>query len=299
MKIYSSGTTNWTWSARTSDHDAHEVYVTFDTAGVYTLEISGRSKYHALDRIVLFKDEAYSVNQATDENIPATVCQIADSEKKSLTVNNGIGSGMYFSGSTVAINASIPDSMKFSSWTGDISAIQNTNSPNTYVEIGQQDINITANFEKLATYTLTVINGNGSGTYNEGQLIAVSANSPEEGFLFDRWIGDVNVLQNIFNPLPVITMTQNINLEATYKPDPDAVVANILPRSEILVFPNPVIEQINIRATETVHVRLFSPTGKLIMEKTSENEIQIPAISLPKGVYMLKINDERHRIIKQ
>ena len=53
FKVYLSGSTNWTWSTRTSDNDAHNIYVEFDTAGVYTMEISGRSQFHLIDRISL------------------------------------------------------------------------------------------------------------------------------------------------------------------------------------------------------------------------------------------------------
>lgn len=74
MKVYCSGTTAWTWSARTSDHDAHEIYATFDDAGVYTIQISGRSNHHAIDRFVLFKDSEYSVEEATDLANEETTC---------------------------------------------------------------------------------------------------------------------------------------------------------------------------------------------------------------------------------
>ncbi len=74
MKVYCSGTTSWTWSARTSDSDAHEIYATFNSAGVYTVQISGRSDHHAIDRFVLFKDSEYTVSQATDLTNDETVC---------------------------------------------------------------------------------------------------------------------------------------------------------------------------------------------------------------------------------
>lgn len=74
MKVYCSGTTNWTWSSRTSDSDPHEIYATFNKPGVYTMQISGRSRYHAIDRIVLFKDSKYSVSQATSASLDETFC---------------------------------------------------------------------------------------------------------------------------------------------------------------------------------------------------------------------------------
>lgn len=53
FKIYLSGSTNWTWSTRTSDNDAHDIFVVFNTPGIYSMEISGRSQYHLIDRITL------------------------------------------------------------------------------------------------------------------------------------------------------------------------------------------------------------------------------------------------------
>ncbi len=73
LKVYSGGTTDWTWSTFTSDSDNHQVYVTFDNPGVYTMEISGRSTNHIIDRIVLSKD----ANNATDLSFPETLCGTA------------------------------------------------------------------------------------------------------------------------------------------------------------------------------------------------------------------------------
>lgn len=54
FKVFLSGTANWTWVSSTSDNDSHQVFVEFDAPGVYIMEISGRSKNHLLDRIVMF-----------------------------------------------------------------------------------------------------------------------------------------------------------------------------------------------------------------------------------------------------
>ena len=53
FKIYSSGTTDWTFSTRTSDNDAHNIFARFDSAGVYTIQLSGRSSFHLVDRLTL------------------------------------------------------------------------------------------------------------------------------------------------------------------------------------------------------------------------------------------------------
>lgn len=57
FKIYQNNLGNWTWATRTSDHDPHEIFVEFDTAGIYTLEISGRSNGHAINRLALYHSD--------------------------------------------------------------------------------------------------------------------------------------------------------------------------------------------------------------------------------------------------
>ena len=54
FKIYMNRVGEWFWRSNTSDNDPHNVFVKFDTPGIYTMEVSGRSKFHALDRFVLF-----------------------------------------------------------------------------------------------------------------------------------------------------------------------------------------------------------------------------------------------------
>ena len=56
FKIYTN-TLEWNFNTSTSDNDPHDIYVTFDTAGTYTLEISPRSKGHAIDRIMLYQPQ--------------------------------------------------------------------------------------------------------------------------------------------------------------------------------------------------------------------------------------------------
>ena len=67
FKAYLSGSTNWTWSTQTSDNDAHQIYVVFETAGIYTMEISGRSKDHLIDRITLSNDATDPLNLENSE----------------------------------------------------------------------------------------------------------------------------------------------------------------------------------------------------------------------------------------
>jgi len=69
FKIYQNVFGDWTWRTFTSDHDPHDIYVEFDHPGIYTLEISGRSFGHAIDRMVLYHDDVNSAT-ALDLDLP-------------------------------------------------------------------------------------------------------------------------------------------------------------------------------------------------------------------------------------
>lgn len=66
FKIYMNKVGEWFWRSSTSDNDPHDIFAKFDTAGIYVIEISGRSKSHAIDQFVLFKtDKNLSIAQRT------------------------------------------------------------------------------------------------------------------------------------------------------------------------------------------------------------------------------------------
>ena len=70
FKVWMSGSGDWSWYSRTWDSNAHFIYVEFDQPGSYTMEISGRSQYHLLDRIILYQDGV----DAQDIALAETVC---------------------------------------------------------------------------------------------------------------------------------------------------------------------------------------------------------------------------------
>jgi hypothetical protein len=70
FKAYSHGTTDWTWRAKTSDKDPHEIYARFDNAGTYSIQISARSSYHFLHRFVMYQPDQYTEVEITDLALP-------------------------------------------------------------------------------------------------------------------------------------------------------------------------------------------------------------------------------------
>lgn len=77
FKIFRSGGSNgqFGWTSNTSDSDAHSVFARFDSPGTYTIEISGRSAGHRIDRFVLYRSGNgdggdVATNTATDLSRP-------------------------------------------------------------------------------------------------------------------------------------------------------------------------------------------------------------------------------------
>lgn len=78
----------------------------------------------------------------------------------------------------------------------------------------------------LKSTTLTVNLGTGSGIYELGSYVEISANSPSETQVFDKWIGDTGYLNNPNTDTTTVVIPEiDIIIEATYK-DVDAVPAD-------------------------------------------------------------------------
>ncbi len=68
-------------------------------------------------------------------------------------------------------------------------------------------------------YTLSVVNGTGSGTYQAGKLVTMQASVPA-GQRFDRWTGDTSSLADANAPSTIVTIDGNKTLTATFQPQP-------------------------------------------------------------------------------
>jgi hypothetical protein len=85
--------------------------------------------------------------------------------------------------------------------------------------MGSASASITATYKALSTttYTLTVNNGTGGGSYASGTVISISANAPPSGKVFDVWTGTSGVA-NVNSASTTFTMgSANAAITATYK----------------------------------------------------------------------------------
>lgn len=68
------------------------------------------------------------------------------------------------------------------------------------------------------TYHLEVSHGSGSGSYAPGTDVAVIADAAPLGQIFDKWIGSVSYISDIYDPSALITVPDSdVALVATYK----------------------------------------------------------------------------------
>ena len=118
----------------------------------------------------------------------------AFAEAFAVTVNGGTGSGNYEAGTPVTITANKPETGKrFKEWTGadglTFTAGDKTSATATFT-MPAQGVSVTATYEDIpATYTVTVNSGTGSGSYEAGKPVTITANTAETGKRFKEWTG--------------------------------------------------------------------------------------------------------------
>ncbi len=133
-----------------------------------------------------------------------------------LTVTGGSGSGSYTNGQRVAVTAAAPPPGKvFECWEGDTATVANVWAASTTVTMPAADVALAATY--VDVYTLTVTGGSGSGSYTNGQQVAILADAPPIGRIFAGWAGATQYVYSATAPSARVTMpAADIALAATY-----------------------------------------------------------------------------------
>jgi hypothetical protein len=135
-----------------------------------------------------------------------------------LTVNSGSGSGNYVAGNIVTVSASAaPAGKKFDRWVGDWVILSNPLISTTTATMPSQDVTVTASYADLPAYALSVNNGTGSGSYQTGTQVTVTANAPA-GQQFVSWTGNVEILASSTSATTTATIPSSaVAITATFK----------------------------------------------------------------------------------
>lgn len=137
-------------------------------------------------------------------------------QKYPLTVVNGTGSGSYALGAAVQISASAPPSGQvFSAWTG--AAVASSAASSTTLTMPSAGVTVTATYvtSTVPQYTLTVVNGSGSGSYAAGTSVPVAANTAPAGQTFSGWTG-ATVVNSTSPSTSIVMPASNTTLTANF-----------------------------------------------------------------------------------
>lgn len=144
-----------------------------------------------------------------------------------VTVNNGDGSGSYYAGDWVSVAAydRSDEGLVFDGWYVDSlnAVLDNTASEFTGFVMPEAAVTLTAAYRAEQTdpvsYTVTVNNGTGAGSYEESTLVTVTANDrSSENLIFTGWtvdsmnvtLSDTSAAEASFSmPAEAVTLTAN------------------------------------------------------------------------------------------
>ena len=169
--------------------------------------------------------EAETTLQVQDFDITLSVVW-KEKDKYIMTVNDGFGSGSYYPDQPVQIYFNLEDTQtnhyKFTRWSGDDIAYLKLMDGKAFdvfkpeeqaVKMPSRNIEITALYD--VSYLLS-INSVENGYYLEGEKIQISAEEIE-GKTFRYWDGDIDCVDNRYNPNIVVTMPKGpVNLIPVY-----------------------------------------------------------------------------------
>jgi hypothetical protein len=134
----------------------------------------------------------------------------------------GEGTFTYDEGTVVDLVATPDEGYRFDEWTGNVSTIGNFTAAATNITM-DGDYSITAEF--VALYDLTIDStGGGNVTtpgeglfsdYDAGTVVDLVA-TPDEGYRFDEWTGDVGAIGNITAASTNITMDGDYSITAEF-----------------------------------------------------------------------------------
>ena len=163
----------------------------------------------------------YSIT-ANFEQIPPGQFSLTIASTAGGTVTTpGVGTFTRDAGTVANLVATPAAGYRFGNWAGDVSTIANVTAAATTITVNG-NYSITANF--VAIYDLTISStaggnvttpGEGTFTYDEGTVVNLVA-TPDEGYRFDGWIGDVGAIADVNTASTNITMNGDYSITANF-----------------------------------------------------------------------------------
>jgi hypothetical protein len=174
--------------------------------------------------------ELYSDFNLTINSLPGPVYSLTISSTAGGSVTTpGLGTRSYLGGTVVSLVASPLAGYRFVNWTGNVATIANPNAASTTITM-QGNYSITANFAQdtpPGQYSLSIAStaggsvtspGQGTFSYASGTVVNLVA-SPQAGYKFVNWTGNVATIANATAASTSITMQGNYSITANFAQD--------------------------------------------------------------------------------
>jgi hypothetical protein len=230
---------------------------------------------------------------ATTFTMPANAATVTATYKDApattyaLTVIGGSGDGNYAADTQVPIVANTPANGKiFDKWTSNSGSFADATSAATTFTMPANAATVTATYKDApaSVYTLTVINGSGSGNYTAGTSVPIVANTPASGKIFDQWTSNGGSFANATSAATTFTMpSAAATVTATYKDDiPDGIAE----ASDNELFVRGIEKALYIKSPKDGTAYIHTITGRLI--KTVSYPAGETTINLPAGIYIVR-----------
>jgi hypothetical protein len=129
-------------------------------------------------------------------------------------------------GTVVDLEATPDTGYEFDNWTGDVGTIDDVNTATTTITMNG-DYSITADFEEIPSvkYNLSIMSteggsvttpGEGTFNYTAGTVVDLVA-TPDTGYQFVEWIGDVGTIDDVNSAATTITMNGDYSITADFE----------------------------------------------------------------------------------
>ncbi|BDC99170.1 InlB B-repeat-containing protein [Persicobacter psychrovividus] len=145
--------------------------------------------------------------------------EAAESKKYELILKNATGAGFYEAGQQVTVSANADEGAGvFLNWAGATFVLGQAleEREQTFV-MPERNVNLWAEFVPTSV-TLTVVGGAGSGDYEVGEAVSITADAADEGLMFDRWTGAVATISDVNQAsTTMIVPSKDAVVQATYK----------------------------------------------------------------------------------